>query len=403
MFFYGSLYLIVLLIAGTVEQKTIGLYRARMKYFSSAFFSFFGFPLPSARAVLLLVCASLLLKIFFYTKNLRKNSGSLVMHTGALLLLASGFLSSKFSQEGYVLVREGAESRSVIDYYSAELALTDEDSGRTVVFPQASLVRSSLEGAALSCRPGEKNSDEKIQNAAGNRGCRTETRAPGRLTESAAPSRASAPSSAGPEPLFPSVRIQEFFQNAGRASSAPRKNDSANLCASAKKIRLKRKPPSLDREQDRAGLTFSFFEKGKEKTCLLLEGEAEIFSRQGRSYRAELRPEEKTRLPFSLHLIDFQREVYPGTDKPRSFLSLVEIRDGGAPEKRAIKMNRPLRRGDWTFYQSSFQEGSAEGEKDAAVFAAVENRARLGPYLASLILALGALIPLFASFRKRSA
>ena len=387
MFFYGSLYLIVLLFAGTVEQKTVGLYRARMKYFSAAFFSFFGVPLPSARAVLALICLSLLLKIFFYTKNLQKNGGALVMHAGALLLLASGFLSSKLSQEGYVLVREGEASRSVIDYYNAELALTDEDSGRTVVFPQTALVRSYRKARPL-LPPGAGEGSASNDKAPAGGAASSDV---GRLTKAAPP-----PAKKGP--LFPPVRIKEFFQNAERAAGEASRTAPASLCASSKELHLKPKPPSIEREQDRAGLIFSFFEEGREKACLLLEGEAEIFSRQGRSYRAELRPEEKTRLPFSLHLIDFQRELYPGTDKPRSFLSLVEIRGGGAAEKRAIKMNRPLRRGDWTFYQSSFQEGKAEGEKDLAVFAAVENRARSAPYLASLILGLGALIPLF---RKR--
>jgi len=94
------------------------------------------------------------------------------------------------------------------------------------------------------------------------------------------------------------------------------------------------------------------------------------------------------RLPFALKLVDFEKVMHPGTDIPKSFTSRVEVIAGdGRSRSAVIAMNRPLRTGGYTFYQSSYAE-----EKDgveSSTFSVVRNSGRWLPYAASALLFLG--------------
>ncbi len=72
-------------------------------------------------------------------------------------------------------------------------------------------------------------------------------------------------------------------------------------------------------------------------------------------WRMSLRPERVYR-DFSLTLLDFTHDVYPGTEKPRDFRARVRLEDPKTRENREVDifMNNPLRYGGETFYQSSF-------------------------------------------------
>jgi hypothetical protein len=75
----------------------------------------------------------------------------------------------------------------------------------------------------------------------------------------------------------------------------------------------------------------------------------------GDTWRFSFRPE-RTYRPFSLTLLDFTHDVYPGTEKPRDFRARVRLEDPKTHENREVDifMNNPLRYGGETFYQSSF-------------------------------------------------
>ncbi len=73
------------------------------------------------------------------------------------------------------------------------------------------------------------------------------------------------------------------------------------------------------------------------------------------TWRFSFRPE-RTYRPFTLTLLDFTHDVYPGTEKPRDFRARVRLEDPKTRENREVDifMNNPLRYGGETFYQSSF-------------------------------------------------
>jgi hypothetical protein len=114
-------------------------------------------------------------------------------------------------------------------------------------------------------------------------------------------------------------------------------------------------------------------------------GAPQGFSRGGKTWRFSLRPR-RYYLPFALTLKEFHHDIYPGTDIPKNFSSLVRLDDPGAREDRdvLIYMNHPLRYGGKTFYQASF------GKDDRlSVFQVVRNPGWLIPYLSCALVALG--------------
>ena len=114
-----------------------------------------------------------------------------------------------------------------------------------------------------------------------------------------------------------------------------------------------------------------------------------------KKYIISLRPA-RTYLLFYLELIDFKKTYYPGTEKVKSYQSVVNIVEGQIKQRRVIKMNQPLRYKGYTFYQSSFIE---ENNLETSVLAVVKNVGRAFPYLSSLIICIGLLIHIFYSRR----
>jgi hypothetical protein len=114
-------------------------------------------------------------------------------------------------------------------------------------------------------------------------------------------------------------------------------------------------------------------------------GAPQGFARSGRTWRFALRPR-RYYLPFSLTLREFHHDIYPGTDIPKNFSSLVRLVDASGREDRdaLVYMNHPLRYGGKTFYQASFGKGDR-----LSVFQVVTNPGWLIPYLSCALVALG--------------
>lgn len=121
-------------------------------------------------------------------------------------------------------------------------------------------------------------------------------------------------------------------------------------------------------------------------------GAPQGFAYEGRTWRFSLRPR-RYYLPFSMTLKEFKHDVYPGTDIPKNFSSLVRLRDLSTGEDRdaLIYMNHPLRYGGKTFYQASFGKGDT-----LSIFQVVRNPGWLIPYLSCALVALGLILHLGA-------
>ena len=98
---------------------------------------------------------------------------------------------------------------------------------------------------------------------------------------------------------------------------------------------------------------------------------------------------------FEVFLKKFNVGLYPGTQRPASYESLVEVTGEG---EHVISMNEPFKYKGLTIYQASFQNGP-DGTPVASVFSVNYDPGRWLKYLGSLIITLG-VIDLFYERRK---
>ena len=64
----------------------------------------------------------------------------------------------------------------------------------------------------------------------------------------------------------------------------------------------------------------------------------------------------KVALPFSLTLDRFEIEKYPNSNKPKDYVSYLQLKDGDTQEYIVISMNNILRHKHYRFYQSDYDE-----------------------------------------------
>jgi len=127
----------------------------------------------------------------------------------------------------------------------------------------------------------------------------------------------------------------------------------------------------------------------------------QFFQADGKEFEVMLRFKRFYK-PYSLTLLDFTHERYPGTDLPKDFRSRVRIDHPAKSERREteIFMNNPLRYEGLTFYQASFEPGDT-----VTIFQIVKNPSWLTPYFACLMVGLGLtvqfMIHLVEFIRKR--
>jgi hypothetical protein len=126
-------------------------------------------------------------------------------------------------------------------------------------------------------------------------------------------------------------------------------------------------------------------------------GAPQSFMHEGHTYVLAMRLRRQY-LPYAFTLKQFRHDVYPGTDIPKNFSSLVQVVNPSQKESREvlIYMNQPLRYEGKTFYQASF------GKNDTlSVLSVVENPGWLLPYVSCVLVALGLLVH-FAIVLRRS-
>ena len=128
------------------------------------------------------------------------------------------------------------------------------------------------------------------------------------------------------------------------------------------------------------------------------------FSYRGREWKIVMRFERRY-LPFSLTLIKFSHDIYPGTEIPKNFSSRVRINAPGIPGREVlIYMNNPMRAGGLTFYQKSFVAAADVADEHTTILQVVRNPSWLMPYIACSMMALGLVLQFglhLAAFARR--
>ena len=338
-------WMMVLVFVGTIAQKDLGLYEAQQRFFS-CWIAWFGFfPSPGGRTLLVLMTINI---IFFMLKPrfwLKKKAGIIVTHVGVLLLLVGGGITAWFSSEGNMIIEEGHASNFIIDLFAKELVIVDS---RNLEYDEVTTIKDKL----LKRR--------------------------GIVEHESIPF---------------GIEVLEYYVNCEPARRVePPSKEYKGL---AQNFYLNPIDPDKEVELNRTGITFRVSSTGYIYSLFLDQQVPQTVTiSNNEEYIVSLR-RERTYLPFTIHLNDFKKVLHPGTDIAKSFSSDVILKDENISRPILIKMNEPLRYQNYTFYQSSFNEGP---NRDTTILAVVKNYGRLFPYISSLTISLGLLIHMFMRF-----
>ncbi len=342
--------LTVLTIMGTIYQADNGLYKAKLKFFSSWFFLAGGFiPLPGAALVMSILFVNLVSSMIFRIGIRLKNIGNFLTHLGILILLLGGFFTFFFSEESVLTLREGENSSWSSSYHAWELSVWKDIEG----------VRHYSVINLEDLNPGEKLNFPEL-------------------------------------PI--KIVVKKYFKNSSafKNSNIHGNNEIIN---SSGIVSVDFKEESSEPAENIPGIILHSDDVNKD---IILYGGERIpahLNLDGEIYNFFLRKSRK-KLPLEIKLIDFRIKKYPGSEIVKSYESKVEIKHDGLVREVLISMNKPLRYKDYTFFQSSYQ--ITPGGIEYSILAVVKNSGRLLPYISSIIIFIGMLIHfILMLFRKK--
>lgn len=328
--------LMLLLIAGTLAQRWMGLYRAHETFFSSFVFWLGPLPLPGGFTLLGILSINLTLKFFLKSEWSLRKAGIILTHLGALVLLIGGLLTAMTARESFMLIPEGAQSNYMYAYNSRSLMIFEDGRER------ARLAYGDIKNWSKAALPFKLEVIDYCEN------CDIQ------------------------KPENPPENARSMAQFMQLSPLAPEKEPEANL----------------------TGMTLKLSETGSAKTdgtYIAFDGMPKpiTFKKDKHEYMIVF-GKDQFELPFSIALTDFKKEMYSGTDKAKSYSADVIMNDGKLSWPARIEMNAPLRYRGYTFFQSSFEE--AEDGSQATILAVVENKGRLLPYIGTFIIGIGLLL-----------
>jgi hypothetical protein len=289
--------------------------------------------------------------------------GVLTLHAGVVLMLVGELITGLFAVEGHMRIEEGETTSVVVHNRTPELAFVDHSAAEAdavTVIPARMLNRPGVvshEGLPVDV--------EVVRYMANSRLKRSEK---GDLDN-------------------PATRGRGLGAKAVGAGEVPGVDTKQAAEAPSVYVKLKDKRSG----EDLGTYLFSLWLDGQEVAA------------GGKAYGVSLRFKQ-TRKPYSLELLEFRFDRYPGTSTAKNFSSRVVLRDPGRGDRREvlIQMNSPLRhRGD-TFFQADWNRETEKG----TVLSVVRNPAWQLPYWSCAVVALGMLIHFgqnLANFLERRA
>lgn len=365
---------LVLVFFGTLDQVRFGIHHTLELYFRSwVVFSpvvsllamlgtrefeesleAFRFPLPGGFTLGILLLINLVCSHFVRFKLSLRKSGILLIHSGLILLLIGEGVTALYQEDTMMRLDEGGPPVNFSrDYLNNELVLIDRSDPEldTVFSVPTRLLRR------------------------------------GRVVE---------------HPMLPfTVETLQFYRN----SVLIRLPESARPVAGGASMRgiaaehhlwaQERDPTFRDREIYTATALVRLRSLDGEEIGTWLVSNVmpenfplQEFDHDGRRWGIELRFLRSYK-PFSLQLLEFTHERYPGTTIPKNFSSLAILDNPETGERRnvLIYMNHPLRYGGYTFYQASF-----DNQDTTSVLQVVRNPGWTLPYLSVTLITIGLVV-----------
>ncbi|HEX9288163.1 MAG TPA: cytochrome c biogenesis protein ResB [Anaeromyxobacteraceae bacterium] len=351
--------LMVLVVACTLAQVNLGTLGAVNLYIRS-FFVWWQVPgtgwsiavFPGGALVGLVLAANLIAAQVKRLELSGKKAGIWIIHAGLILLFVGEFMTSALQVDAQLAIEQGQTLNYIESPRELELAVVDvTDPAHDDVY---GIPQSRLASATSIDIPGT--------------------------------------------PV--SLRVRRFFQNADLSARVPGDPPSpANMGVGAS-VSVRELPPvTADDQMNRATAFVEPTAGGRSYGTWLVSnalGAPQSFTHEGRTYVLAMRPQRQY-LPYSVTLKQFRHDVYPGTDIPKNFSSLVHLSNPSRGEERdvLIYMNQPLRYLGKTFYQASFGKGDT-----LSVLQVVENPGWLLPYISCVLVTLGLLVHFAMSLRR---
>lgn len=343
---------LVLVFWGTMAQVEMGLYQAQNEFFRSLFIywkpegSGLKIPIfPGGYLVGGVLLVNLLAAHIQRFELSRKKIGLFLVHSGLILLLVGQLLTDLLSQESMLHLREGETKNYTEADTDVELAIvdvTDRDSDKVLAIDYRRLLK------------------------------------PGPVQHEALPF---------------TVDVRKFYVNSVLADRAKDATEPPPATMGfGPQLVVTEKPPVTAMDQRNVpSAVIELRSGGSSLGTWLVSGylnQPQRFTHEGRTYEMSLR---RTRLykPYSIQLLDFRHDVYPGTDIPKNFSSRVRLMrpDSGEDREVLIYMNNPLRYAGETYYQASF-----DTDNEGTILQVVRNPSWLAPYFACLLVSAGLVI-----------
>ena len=378
---------LVLVFGGTIAQVHLGLYEVQARYFRSLLVfwtpegSHLKIPIfPGGWLIGAVLVVNLIAGHFTRFKLTRDKVGIWIAHMGIIFMLLGQFFTEAFQNESHLRIEVGETRSYSEDGRKIELAIidtTDPAGDEIVSVPETTLASKAV-----------------IQ----------------------------------PPKLPFSLRVKRYLPNS--APCMPNPADANVIAASqgaGKRLSFSSTPTTaaMDRENSPSAQLEIVSDKGPIGTWVVstwlsrpqyvnqlreqlgdsadsVFGEPQGFTLNGHTYQLALRPTRYYK-PYTLKLKEFRHDLYPGTDIPKNFSSLVHLDDPSRGENRdiLIRMNNPLRYHGDTYYQSSFEPGDK-----VSILQVVQNPAASTPYVACSLVTLGLLVQflmhLFGFVKKRA-
>ena len=351
--------LMVLVVACTLAQVNLGTFEAVNLYIRSIVvwwdvpgteYAIPVFPGGALVGVVLLVNLAAA-----QTRRLElswRKSGLWIVHAGLILLFVGEFVTSWFQVETQLAIEEGQTLNYVEAPRDTELAVIDTtDPKHDDVYSIPQSVLASEQSIAI---PGT--------------------------------------------PI--AVRVKRFFRNADLVNRRPTDPPPLATAGVGTAVTVSDLPPvSADNQANRVTAYVEPVAGGKSYGTWLVSsalGAPQSFTHEGRTYTLAIRPR-RYYLPYSVTLKKFSHDVYPGTDIPKNFSSLVHLSNPLRHEERdvLIYMNQPLRYDGKAFYQASFGKGDT-----LSVLQVVQNPGWLIPYISCVLVAIGLIVHFSLSLRR---
>jgi hypothetical protein len=359
----------VLVFWGTLAQVELGLYKAQNEFFRS-FFIYWGPKSASWKIPIFaggyLVGGILLINLvtahFKRFRFSRDKVGIWMVHVGLILLLLGQLLTDMLSHESMLHLREGDAKNYSESARYAELAVvdtTDSDSDKVIAIPQSRLIP-----------------QREIRHL---------------------------------EMPFV-VRVREFFANSTLDNRSPDATEPppANQ-GIGPRVMVKGLPrvTDMDHRDVPSAIVEVLTPQGTSLGTWLVSEfieQPQSFTWNGRSYQLAMRLQRFYK-PFSIRLLQFRHDIYPGTEIPKNFSSRVQVQrpDTGENREVLIYMNNPLRYGGETFYQADWDR-----DDHGSILQVVHNPSWLTPYFSCILVGVGLvvqfMIHLFGfTFKRRTA